>query len=63
MAEMRRRTLLLFVVGVVLFGFPALLVVDRVAVVLGLPLVPLYLFTCWAILIIAAFVVIEVGRS
>jgi hypothetical protein len=43
--------LALFAAGMVLFNFPLLVAFDRDATVLGLPLLPVALFSIWAILI------------
>ena len=45
--------LALFAVGVVAFNFPLLIVWDAPVTVLGLPLLPVALFTIWAALIAA----------
>jgi hypothetical protein len=44
-------SLALWGVGVVLFNFPMLIVWDRDAAVLGLPLLPVAIFSIWAVLI------------
>jgi hypothetical protein len=43
--------LALFAAGLVLFNFPLLIIFDRDATVLGLPLLPVALFSIWALLI------------
>jgi hypothetical protein len=43
--------LALFAAGLVLFNFPLLIIFDRDATVLGLPLLPVALFAIWALLI------------
>ncbi|MGE4373260.1 MAG: hypothetical protein AB7E29_10270 [Xanthobacter sp.] len=56
-----RSQVLLFVcaAGVVLFNFPLLMVWDSPATVLGLPLLPVALFTIWAGLIVVLAIVCE----
>jgi hypothetical protein len=44
-------SLALFAGGMVLFNFPLLIVLDRDATVFGLPLLPVALFSIWALLI------------
>ena len=43
--------LALFAAGMVLLNFPLLIVFDRDATILGLPLLPVALFAIWALLI------------
>lgn len=47
----RQPLIALCAAGMVLFNFPMLIVFDRDATVLGLPLLPVALFTIWALLI------------
>ena len=42
--------LALFAAGMVLFNFPLLIIFDRDATVFGLPLLPVALFSIWALL-------------
>ncbi len=46
------RLLLLAALALALFNYPLLSVFDRDALVLGVPLVWLYLFGCWTLLIV-----------
>ena len=50
---LQQRLVGLFTLALLLFNFPLLALWDRDAVVLGLPLFPLALFTVWALLIAA----------
>ncbi len=55
--------LALWVAGAVLFNFPMLIVFDRDATVLGLPLLPIALFAIWALLIAALAWAMERGAA
>ena len=46
-----QRLLALWAVAMVLFNFPMLIVWDQPITVAGLPLLPVALFTIWAVLI------------
>jgi hypothetical protein len=50
---LRQRLIGLFALALLLFNFPLLVVWDRDALVLGLPLFPAALFVIWALLIAA----------
>lgn len=52
----------LWCVGVVLLNFPMLIVFDKEATVFGLPLLPLALFSIWAVLIGALALAMERGQ-
>lgn len=53
-----------FLAGCVLLNYPLLGLVERAAVVFGLPLVPAYLFLVWAALIaVMAWIVEGPGAS
>lgn len=58
---MRRPQLLVALWGaaMILFNFPMLIVFDRDATVLGLPLLPVALFVIWGLLIVALALVLE----
>ncbi len=46
-----QRLVAVFLVGCVLFNYPVLSLFDRTAAFLGMPLVFVYLFALWALLI------------
>lgn len=46
-----RRLAALFVLGVILFFSPLLVLFNRPAPLAGVPLLPLYLFSAWAVLV------------
>jgi hypothetical protein len=49
--RVRTRLVVLAVLGLALFNYPLLRIFDRQVLVLGLPLVWLYVFVAWALLI------------
>lgn len=49
-----RRRLLLFLLGIIAFGYPMAVVIDDLSVP-ALPLAPLWLFGVWAVLIVFAY--------
>jgi uncharacterized membrane protein len=53
----------LFLLGCLLFNYPLLALFNRHAFVLGLPLLFLYLFAAWALLIVLAFAVVVLHRT
>ena len=54
-----QRLVAIFLVGVVLFNYPMISLFDRAAVLFGLPVLVVYLFTVWLGLIVAMAWVIE----
>ena len=56
------RLVALFLLGVLLFNFPLLHLVDLPVVVLGIPLLYAYVFAVWALLIGLIALVLE-GRG
>jgi hypothetical protein len=56
------RLLALFALGVVLFNFPLLALFDRAVTVLGIPVLYVYIFCAWALLIALLALVIERSR-
>ena len=59
-----QRLAAVFLLGVVLFNYPVLALFDRAASFLGMPLVFVYLFLAWAVLIgLLAWVVERSERS
>ncbi len=50
--------IVLALLGALLLGFPALAVIDRLAVRYGPPLLPLYLFVVWGMIIVAAAAIV-----
>lgn len=53
------RLVVLFILGIVLFSPPFLLIFDNPATILGIPALFLYLFVAWAMLIALIALVIE----
>jgi hypothetical protein len=47
----RHRQLAVFFLSLLLVNFPALAIVDRIALPNGVPLTPLYLFVVWVAMI------------
>jgi hypothetical protein len=60
MAEPRRRDrqVAVFLLGLLLVNFPALVVVDRVALSGGVPLTPLYLLVVWVAVIVLTMLLV-----
>ena len=56
-----QRLVAVFLAGFVLFNYPILALFDRAATLLGVPLVFVYLFAVWA-LVIAAMAIGRRGR-
>jgi hypothetical protein len=54
-----QRLVAVFLVGCILFNYPVLSLFDRVATLFGVPLVFLYLFFVWAVLILLMAWVVE----
>lgn len=57
-----RRLAALFVVGLLGFFSPGIGAANQPLTVFGLPLLPLYLFVFWAILVGAAWAAVRRGR-
>lgn len=49
----------LFALGCLLFNYPLLMLFDRRVVVFGIPLVTLYLFAAWLLIIVCLAVLVE----
>lgn len=56
-----RRLSALLILGVVALLSPVLGALNRPVTVLGLPLLPVYFFACWAALVVAAALFTRVG--
>ena len=54
-----QRLAALFVLGAVLFNYPLLALFNRAVVVAGVPLLYLYVFLAWALLITLLALVVE----
>ena len=54
-----QRLAALFVLGAVLFNYPLLALFNRAVVVAGVPLLLLYVFLAWALLIALLALVVE----
>ena len=57
-----QRLVVVFLLGVVLFNYPLLALFNRTASVVGIPVVYMYIFGAWALLIGLAALVIERSR-
>ena len=57
-----QRLVALFALGVALFNFPLLALFDRTATAFGVPVLYVYIFCVWALLIALLALVIERGR-
>jgi hypothetical protein len=55
-----RRLVGLFLLGMLLFNFPLLHLFNRPMLVLGIPVLYLYLFTAWSLII---FLILMISRS
>jgi len=55
-----RRLVGLFLLGMLLFNFPLLHLFNRPVVVLGVPVLYLYLFAAWSLII---FLILMISRS
>ena len=53
------RLIFLFLLGMLLFNPPLLSIFDRPAVVIGIPLLYLYLFAAWGVLLVLMALTIE----
>ena len=52
-----RRLVGLFLLGILLFNFPLLTLFNRPVLALGIPVLYLYLFTAWSLLIILMLII------
>lgn len=50
-----------FIAGVLLLNYPLLSLFDRPLTLFGLPLLHVYLFVAWAVLVVAVAVIVERG--
>lgn len=57
-----QRLVALFALGVALFNFPLLALFDRAATAFGIPVLYVYIFSVWAVLIALLALVIERRR-
>jgi hypothetical protein len=57
-----QRLVALFALGVALFNFPLLALFDRAATAFGIPVLYVYIFCVWALLIALLALVIERSR-
>lgn len=59
----RERLVILFIVGVLILHYPLLALFSRVWLSFGIPLLYLYLFLAWLLLIVLLAVVMEKGEG
>jgi hypothetical protein len=59
--QQSQRLVALFLLGALLFGYPLLALFDVVGSVWGMPLLYVYLFGAWAVLIVLMAWVVERG--
>ncbi|MGD9310156.1 MAG: hypothetical protein PVG51_13505 [Desulfosarcina sp.] len=52
-----QRLIGLFLVGVLLFNFPLLYLFNQPLLIVGIPILYLYLFTAWALIIVLMLVI------
>ncbi len=57
-----QRLVALFALGVLLFNYPLLALFDRTTLAFGVPVLYVYVFSCWALLIALLALVVERGR-
>ena len=57
------RLVALFLAGALLFNYPLLALFDRATTVLGVPLLYVYIFCAWALLIALLALVVERGEK
>jgi predicted permease len=57
-----QRLVVVFLLGVVLFNYPLLALFNRTADIAGVPVIYVYIFGAWALLIGLAALVIERSR-
>jgi hypothetical protein len=57
-----QRLVVVFLLGVVLFNYPLLALFNRTASIVGIPVMYVYIFGAWALLIGLAALVIERSR-
>ena len=57
-----QRLVFLFLLGMALFNFPILALFNVPATWFGIPVLYLYLFSAWAVLIVLMYLVIERSR-
>ncbi len=57
-----QRLIVVFLLGVLLFNYPLLALFNRTANVAGIPVLYLYIFGAWAVLIGLAALVVERSR-
>jgi hypothetical protein len=58
-----RRLAALFVIGIAALSPPLLVAFNRPASFLGIPILPLYLFTAWGVLIVVSWILSRGDRS
>ena len=61
--RLRERLMALFIAGVVVINYPLLHLFDTHKIVLGIPLLYLYLFGCWGAIIALIVLVTERKRN
>jgi hypothetical protein len=54
-----RRLVGLFLLGMLLFNFPLLCLFNRAVLVLGIPVLYLYLFSMWSLIILLMRIIIQ----
>ena len=57
-----QRLVAVFLLGMLLFNYPLLALFNRASGVFGVPLLYVYIFSCWALLIALMALVIERSR-
>ena len=57
-----QRLVAVFLLGMLLFNYPLLALFNRAAGAFGVPLLYVYIFSCWALLIALMALVIERSR-
>lgn len=58
-----RRLAALFVIGIAALFPPLLVAVNRPGSFLGIPVLPLYLFTAWGVLVLASWILGRGNKS
>ncbi len=59
----REKSVAIFLLGLLLFSPPLLSMVEGRGPLVGIPLIYLYFFACWAVLILLSWLVAKVGAA
>jgi hypothetical protein len=59
----KERQIVLWFIGVLAMNYPILTLFSKVKLVLNIPMLYLYIFTCWAIFVICVALVMELPAS